>query len=423
MQEAFLHYIWKHKKFDVLNVQTTQYESLHINTVGQHNHNSGPDFFNAQIRIGEHLWAGNVEIHVNSSDWFVHNHEQDKAYDNVILHVVYNHDTNIFRADNSILPTLELKSYIPKAVLLNYQSLMHAKAKWINCENDFSSVDDFIVGNWLERLYFERLEEKSKLISQLLEKSHNNWEAVLFHMLAKNFGLNVNGEALLSMARSIDFSIVRKLHSKPEQMEALFFGQAGLLTEDCQAPYFLKLVSEYRFIKQKFNLTNEGVLPLKFFRLRPENFPTIRLSQLAMLYSEHHGLFAKIIETQDKNELYALFKTEASLFWKTHYTFQKTSKMLKKGLSKAFIDLLLINTVVPLKFAYAKAVGKTDSSLLLNLISDIAPEKNSIVSMYDTLRPIAKSALQTQALLQLKNNYCDKNRCLQCAIGHALIAK
>ncbi|WP_338731151.1 DUF2851 family protein [Mangrovimonas cancribranchiae] len=423
MQEAFLHYIWKHKKFDVLQAQTTQYESLTITSVGQHNHNSGPDFFNAQIRISEQLWAGNVEIHINSSDWFVHHHEQDKAYDNVILHVVYNHDTDIFRKDNSVLPTLELKNYISKDILSNYNNLLSTSEKWINCENEIALIEDFIIDNWLERLYFERLEDKTNVIQQLLETSNNDWEAVLFKLLAKNFGLKVNGEAFFSMSKSFDFSVVRKLSSKPDELEALFFGQSGLFNKVSEVPYFLELSSKYNFIKQKFGLSNESVLPLKFFRLRPKNFPTIRLSQLAMLYSIHQGLFFKLIEAKDKKSIYEIFKTGTLPFWETHYTFQKESKATQKNLSKSFIDLLIINTIIPLKFTYNQSVGKNNNEAILKLVSQIKPEKNQVITAFSKLRPMANSALQTQALLQLKNKYCNYNKCLQCAIGNTLIAK
>ncbi|MEZ4802195.1 MAG: DUF2851 family protein, partial [Gelidibacter sp.] len=223
MQEDFLHYVWKHKKFTTPSLLTTDGELVTLVKVGQHNHHSGPDFFNAQLGISGQLWAGNVEVHVKSSDWYVHNHETDTAYDNVILHVVYEHDTDIFRKDNSVIPTLELKNYISNELLLNYQVLFSKTDKWINCENDFAMVDDFVLSHWLENLYFERLERKAKTIETMLLFSKNDWEAVLFKLLAKNFGLKVNGEAFLSMANSFEFSILRKIQTKSEQIEALFF--------------------------------------------------------------------------------------------------------------------------------------------------------------------------------------------------------
>ncbi|MBE9491016.1 MAG: DUF2851 family protein [Bacteroidetes bacterium] len=422
MQEDFLHYLWKHKKIDVTNLKTTSGETVTIVSVGQHNHDSGPDFFAAQLKIDNQLWAGNVEIHVRASDWFVHNHENDKAYDNVILHVVWEYDTDIYRKNNSVIPTLELKELVLKEAIHNYQRLFSKTQKWINCDNDFASVDDFTIQNWLERLYFERLERKSLDIEKLLKASSNNWEEVLFKMLTKNFGLKVNGEAFLSISKSFNFSVVRKQQSKVINLEALFFGQAGLLDQDNQEVYYLELAKEYQFLKQKFNLTQHGVLPLQFFRLRPHNFPTIRLSQLAMLYYKQQNLFSKIMNTNSIEELYILFTVSASLFWENHFTFNKLSKQSKKVITKSFIDLLLINTIIPLKFSYAKYQGKVIDDEIIEIIQHITSEKNSIVEKFNSLKPMSTSALQSQALLQLKIEYCDKNKCLQCSIGNAIIS-
>ena len=422
MQEDFLHYLWKHKKLDVLNLVTTNFESVEILSVGQHNQNSGPDFFNAKLRIADQLWAGNVEIHLKSSDWFIHNHETDKAYDNVILHIVWEHDTDVFRKDNSKLPTLVLKDFVAETAIMNYKNLTNNSKKWINCESDFGEVDDFIIQNWLERLYLERLEKKSVVIEELLKKSNNNWEAVLFKLLAKNFGLNVNGDAFFSLANSIDFSIIRKLHSNEKQLEALLFGQADLLNDTIEEPYYSYLQKEYAFLKQKFEITNQGVLPFKFFRLRPMNFPTIRISQLAMLYHVHHNFFSELINLNSLKEFHQLFSITTSEFWNSHYTFNKSSKFSKKTISKSFIDLLLINTIIPIKYCYEKYNGKDNHENILNLIQGIKPEKNNIVDKFESLKPVSNSALQSQALLELKSTYCDKNKCLQCAIGNTVLS-
>ena len=428
MQEDFLHYIWKYKKFQFNNLKTTKGKPIVINSIGQHNQNTGPDFFNAQIKIDEQLWAGNVEIHVKSSDWFLHNHETDKNYDNVILHVVWEDDTEIFRKDNSVIPTLQLKELVEKDVLNNYEKLFSTpiaigKNKWINCEQDFANIDSFVLNNWLERLYFERLERKAKTIEQLLKDSKNNWEAVLFNMLAKSFGLKVNGDSFLSLAKSIDFSIIRKTQSNQQTLEALLFGQASLLDDDIEDAYFLSLKHEYHFLKQKFNLKNDSILPLQFFRLRPLNFPTIRLSQLASLYHEHQNLFSKIIETNKIDDFYELLKVPSSNFWKNHYTFQKTSKSTSKVISKSFIDLLLINTILPIKFCYAKQKGETIDVTIIEITNAIASEKNSIISAFNNLKKVSKSALQSQAFIQLKTEYCNKNKCLQCTIGNSILNK
>ena len=422
MQEDFLHYVWKHKAFINSSLKTTNGEDIVVKQIGQHNYNAGPDFFNAQLSIDSQLWAGNVEIHIKSSDWYVHSHETDKAYDNVILHVVWEHDTEIFRKDNSQIPTLELKHYVDEALLGNYQRLIQSKS-WINCESDFSEVDYFLLNNWLERLFIERLERKSKDISKLLQQSNNDWEAVLFKMLLKNFGLKINSESFFSLANSVDYSIIRKLQNNVLEMEALLFGQAGLLEDDIQDIYYLDLKQRFQFLKKKFKLNNKGVLPVQFFRLRPPNFPTIRLSQFSNLYTSEHQLFSKIMQINTPDELYKLFKKGVTEFWMSHYTFSRTSKASKKQLTKSFVDLLIINTIIPLKFSYAKVQGRTIDDDLFKLIKQLKIENNSIVKKFLELKPMEKSALNSQALLQLKTEYCDKNKCLHCAIGNHLIVK
>ena len=252
MNEEFLHYLWKYKKFELSGLKTTQNEELVLQQVGMHNTNqSGPDFFDSRLIINDQKWAGNVEIHIKSSDWYVHNHENDPNYDNVILHVVWEDDVEIFRKDNTPIPTLQLRDYINQNLLSRYQNTLKKDThRWITCEKELPEVPKFITSRWLDRLYVERLEQKSDLISGLLTASSNDWEAVLFRMLAKNFGLKVNGEAFLSMANSIDFSIIRKSQDTLIRLEALLFGQAGLLLNSTQNDYVIKLQSEYSFFKK-----------------------------------------------------------------------------------------------------------------------------------------------------------------------------
>lgn len=392
MQEDFLHFVWKHKRFDSRHLKTTTDLPISIIHLGQHNLNSGPDFFNAQLSIDGQHWAGNVEIHLNSSDWYLHGHEKDKAYDNVILHVVWEHDVEVHRQNNTPIPTLELKHYLDEHVLENYKNLFRSK-KWINCEDSFSTLDSFTISSWLERLYIERLEAKTNTIEELLKTSKNDWEAVLFKLLCKNFGLNVNGQSFLSLASSFDFSIIRKIGSNVQRLEALLFGQANLLHEDIEEPYFKGLKDEYLFLKQKFQLDNSGVLPFQFFRLRPPNFPTIRISQLANLYTKQSSLFSKVIALNRKEEFYDLFAANVSQYWETHYTFSTSSKSSKKKLTKAFIDLILINTILPLKFAYQKFNGEVKDDLLFELINSIDIEKSSVVNKFLSLNDFERTAL------------------------------
>ncbi|WP_282068875.1 DUF2851 family protein [Olleya namhaensis] len=423
MQEDFLHYLWKLKKFETSNLQTTKGELVSVKHVGTHNHHTGPDFFNGQIHIDNQLWAGNIEIHIKSSDWFVHNHEVDPNYDNVILHVVWEHDTEVFRKDNSQIPTIELQNYVSQTALTNYHKLFSTQQTWINCEHTITEVNPFIVNNWLERLYFERLERKAKTIESILETSNNDWEAVMFKLLAKNFGLKVNGDPFFSLVNSFDFTVVRKQQSSLLSLEALFYGQASLLDKEVEDIYHLGLQKEYTFLKQKFKLDNSSVSPLQFFRLRPPNFPTIRLSQLANLYHLHQNLFSKVIASENLEAIYKMFSVSTSPFWESHYTFEKVSKTRKKQITKSFIDLLLINTIIPLKFCYAKQQGKSIEEEIVSFMQQLNPEQNGIVDKFKSLEVSVTSALESQAVIQLKNNYCDANQCLKCAIGNTILTQ
>lgn len=421
MKENLLHFIWKLQLFTSKKLQSEAHENIHVVAAGLQNFNSGPDFFNSKVEINGQLWAGNVEIHVKSSDWYVHNHETDANYDSVILHVVWEHDVEVFRKTNTAIPTLELKKYISKDVLHNYEKLFSKNKKWINCETEIATINSFTVSNLLQRLYFERLEQKSVKITNALTATNNNWEAVLFMLLAQNFGLKINAEAFMNFATSFDFSIVRKVSNNKLQLEALFFGQAGLLSENVESAYFEELKKEYDFLKLKFKLKPISVGQVHFFRLRPNNFPTIRLSQLASLYQFHQNLFSKIMEAKSINNYYDLFDVGVSEFWKTHYTFETESKKSSKKITKSFVDLLLINTIIPLKFAYLKSLSKTDFSSLLLLMEEIKPEKNSIISKFNEFKVKSNTAFETQALLQLKNEYCSKQLCLQCEIGKEVL--
>ncbi|UQD54909.1 DUF2851 family protein [Flavobacterium sp. K5-23] len=420
MKEDFLHYLWKFKKFDTLNLKTSNKEEISIVNVGQYLELAGPDFFNAQITIGDQKWAGNVEIHLKSSDWYVHHHEKDPAYENVILHVVWEHDIEIFRKNNSEIAVLELKSYVDIETLTNYQSLMSPKS-WIFCEKLIGSVNDFTLKNWQERLFFERLERKSKSIFELLEQTNNDWEAVLFCLLAKNFGLNTNGESFYEIAKSIPFSIIRKESFEQENLEALLFGNSGLLDLDKEDNYFKDLKFRYFYLLHKHKMEKKHFEPLQFFKHRPDNFPTIRLSQLAGLYHIQLNLFSKINTLNSVKSIYELFRVSASLYWQNHYNFDKESPKKSKKLTKSFVDLIIINTIIPLQFAYAKSQGKDCSENLILLLNEIAPEKNSIIDKFNSFNVKAKNAFDTQSLLQLKTEYCLKSKCLECGIGIELL--
>ncbi|CAM1342917.1 DUF2851 family protein [Tenacibaculum amylolyticum] len=421
MKEKFIHYLWQYKLLDLENLITTTGENVIVFNSGTYNKNSGPDFLNASVQINNQLWYGNIEIHLKSSDWYAHHHEKDVNYDAVILHVVYENDVEIFMSNNKTLPTLELKGKIDKKLLQNYQKLFSKELRWISCEKQLKDVDAFIMNNWLERLFFERLEKKSKQIQELLTKANYDYEAVLFQLLVKNFGLKVNNEAFLKLAQSFNFSILRKVRFKEEVLHALLFGQGGFLEENIENEYYKKLQREYQFLQRKYDLQPLANHNFQFFRMRPHNFPTIRIAQLGALYHKHQNLFSKVLTTESSEDFYKLFEVKLPTFWKNHYTFAKESKSSHKRLTRSFIELIIINTIIPLKFLYFKNRGVFRDELFLNLMKEIVPEKNSVISKFIDKGITVDNAYHTQALLQLKNTYCNDKRCLDCAIGAHLI--
>jgi len=420
MKEDFLHYVWKFRKFDYSDLQTSNNQSILVIHPGQYLKLAGPDFFNAQLVIGTQKWAGNIEIHIKSSDWYLHQHEKDPTYENVILHVVWEHDAEIFRSDNTTIPVLEIKRYISKETLSNYESLIFPKS-WIYCERQLASIDFFILGNWLERLFFERLENKSHTIISLLQQTGNDWEAVLFCLMAKNFGLNTNGDAFLKIALGIPFSVIRKENFELENIEALLFGQSGLLDGEKEDQYFKQLRKQFDYLSYKYQLEQAALEPLQFFKHRPDNFPTIRLSQLANLYSGRQNLFSNIVHSDDVRKLYEILKISVSPYWQTHYQFDRESPKKTKMLSVAFADLIIINTILPIRFAYAKSLGKEISEDSVEMLRHISAEKNAVIEKFSQFGIKAKNAFESQALLQLKSAYCDHSKCLDCAIGNLLL--
>ena len=398
---------------------TTNNQVVKVISVGEHNQLAGPDFFNATLTIDGQKWAGTVEIHLKSSDWFVHGHETDANYDNVILHVVWEDNIDVFYNDGTAIPCLPLKDKVDLALLATYQRLMTQKP-FVNCQEQAANIDDFVWFNWMQRLFVERLEQKSALIFQLLKDYNNDWEKVLFCLLMKNFGLNHNGEVFLDIAKKIDFSVFRKVSQHSMHLESLLLGMAGLLNEETDT-YCLQLFKEFQFQKAKFKLSNQGLRAPNFYGLRPNNFPTIRLSQLAQLYAKQQSLFQQVISCNDLETLHQLFNTATSEYWQTHYVFGKVGKKSIKKLSKSFIQLLVINTIVPIKFCHAKYLGKDNDKALFDLMEQLPAESNSLVTKFKQMGVKCTNALESQAIIQLHAKYCSKNQCLKCAIGNKLL--
>ncbi|POR27597.1 hypothetical protein BWK58_04255 [Flavobacterium columnare] len=416
MKEEFLHYVWNNKKFSLQCLTTAQGENLQILHSGFQLNQSGPDFFNVQLIIDNQKWAGNVEIHLKSSDWYHHNHQLNSRYDNCILHVVWEHDISVFRKDNTEIPVLVLQDYVSKELVDQYEKLI-VKKRWINCQEKLKDIPEFIISSWIQRLYFERLEQKDQYIQVLLKDTKHDWEAVFFIILAKNFGLNINGDAFFNLARAIPFSVLRKESFDVMYLEALFFGSAGLLPLEPQENYAKDLIDLYHYIKLKYSLTSNYIQHFEFFRLRPDNFPTIRIAQLAMLYHIQKKLFSLIIQATTIEEFYKIFSVGVSEYWGSHYNFEKKSKYKEKKLSKSFIELLIINAILPIRFAYEKYNYNSQNDLNLTLVENIKPEKNVIIEYFKFYGLKPKGAMETQGMIQLKKNYCDNKRCLECAIG------
>lgn len=423
MKEDFLHYVWQYSLFNFKNCKTLENETVSILFSGNYNTNFGPDFLYSQLNIDNQTWVGNVEIHLKSSDWYAHQHETDENYDAVILHVVYEHDTVVYMKNNKPLPTLVLKGLIDEKIYEEYKKLLNQKTHWIACERQLPRVNSFLWKSWMEQLYFERLGQKAALIKELLVKSNNDFEAVLFQLLSKNFGLKVNGEAFLNLATSLDFSIVRKERFNEEKLSALLFGQASFLEKEFDNKYYKSLQEEYKYLRHKYSLLATDNRQFQFFRMRPNNFPTIRIAQMVALFCKHSNLFSKIMAVSNIKDFYTLFSVEVNDFWKEHYTFETTSKKTAKKLTKSFINLLIINTIVPLKFVYLQSVGKPFNNEILSIMHQLKPEKNTIISRFAELNIVAQNAFESQALLQLKNEYCTPKYCLKCAVGNSLLQK
>jgi len=420
MKEEFLQFIWEHGLFNRTNLKTVDGKLLEIISTGRPNTDSGPDFFNARIRIEDTIWAGNIEIHQKSSHWYQHKHDIDGAYDNVVLHVVELYDKPV-QVKNHELPTLEI-SY-PPSILENFEQLLKSE-RWIACEDRLAEVDPFVLRFWFSSLMIERLQSKTNDILAILEQNKNNWNETFYQLLARNFGMKTNAVPFELLAKSLPLNILSKHKNDLFQIEALLFGQSGLLNETLLGDdYFLSLRKEYSYLYKKYGLSGIESHLWKFMRLRPINFPTIRIAQLAKLIHHSSALFSRILETEDPEELRKLFDVSASEYWDTHYRFNKTSdENRKKTLGETAFNNLLINTIAPLLFVYGdQHLNQAMKDRALLLLEKTAPESNQIIRKWSELGIDSRSAFETQALIQLKNSYCEIKKCLHCQLGAKII--
>ncbi len=419
MSEELIYYIWQHRLFDHGALLTREGEAIEIMMPGQRNNDAGPDFTNARIRIGDTLWAGNVEIHQKSSDWLYHKHQYDPSFANIILHVVYEDD----KAGVTGSPTLELKGRIQESLLSRYHYLLN-NTQWIPCEKMLRDVDEFTFTLCLERMVIERLEQKTLAIEALLTRSVNSWEETMYQLTARGFGLKVNREPFELLACSLPLNIIAKQKLDLGSIEALLFGQAGMLNDQPLDEYQAKLQREYRYLQHKYQLRPIQSHSWKFMRLRPPSFPTVRLAQFAMLLHRSVHLFSKVLEIKGLDDIEELFKVSTSEYWETHYTFGKESPRKVKELGSETLHLLVINTIAPILFTYARHKGDMDlQDRALEWLEQIKAEQNEITKHWADLGRKSKSAYESQALIQLKNEHCDHKKCLNCAIGNNLLRK
>jgi hypothetical protein len=414
MTEKLLQYLWNYKVFKHFDFKDIEGNSVEIISFGKWNTNAGPDFLDAKIKIKGLIIAGNIELH---SDWIFHNHSQDPNYQNIILHVVYQNDAEIDDLIRKNVPTLELKDHIDTNILWKYEKLITG-TQFIPCESIFNP--NKIPVNFHETNVLKKLNEKSQELEKSLELYKNNFEAVLFHSLAYSFGLKVNAYIFIQIAESIDFSIINKIRQNESQLEALFFGISGWL-DDPKDEQMVIWKREFEFIRKKFNIPDLKLYP-KFLRLRPPNFPTIRLSQLADLYFKHQNLFSKIIKADTADELYGVFAPiKASEYWDCHFNFGTASKFQPKRLSKDFIELVILNTVLPLKYTYHKYQNEETADEILELYKNTAAEKNSITAEWKKMGVNIKNALESQSLIYHYKTSCEEKNCLNCSIGFKLL--
>ena len=415
MREEFLYYLWENRLTDN-NLQTTEGEQIVVVATGYRNTNSGPDFLESKIQIGDKLWAGHVEIHVKSSDWSRHRHQTDKAYQNVILHVVYEND-----AKANDIPTLELKGHFNEDLFAQYQKLVSSKT-WIPCEKRIAQVPVFTRLSWLDRMAVERLENKSDTVTKILEANQFDWEDALYKLFMRYFGLKVNNEAFEYLANILPFKTLLKHSDNLLQVEAMLMGCAGFLESDFSEEYPLLLKREFAVMKAKFNLISMPAERWKFMRMRPSNFPTIRLAQMAQLIHKNGCLFSKIKAAKTTATVKALFEVAASAYWETHWRLDVISEPKTKHLGNTSTDVLIINAVVPLMFSYGK-LHKDESACetAIQFLEETKAEDNAIIRHYAQCSITANNAMQTQALLHLHNHYCKQKRCLECRIGTVLL--
>ena len=428
MNESFILFVWRHQYFDKSELSTCQGENLLILSAGHGNTDSGPDFMNAKVRIGNIIWYGHVEVHLKSSDWLAHRHHRNEAYDNVILHVVWENDKPITRTDLSEIPTLELRQRTDLKLLDKYISLVNTGNPAIQpaCHETLRFTPEVIYLSMLETTLITRLQKKARDILKILAQCNGDWEETTFRILCQNFGFKLNADAFMELGKSIPFKILKKHAGNLFQIEALLFGQAGMLEADYKDQYARELQKEYSFLSVKYNLTPHRLNPViwRFLRTRPANFPTIRIAQLAKFISSVPYIFSLFSETESSEHLMNILNASPSEYWQKHYTFDKLRSGSGAKVGKESINNILINTVVPI--IAAVAVERDNEALMdraIAFLEKIPGENNRITKMWNHAGLKLDHAGDTQAAIELFNSYCSNRLCLHCRIGLCIINK
>ena len=419
--EQLLHYVWKHKICPLKELKTTTGQQVEVIDTGLANTDAGPDFFNAKLKLDGVLWIGNIEIHERSSDWFKHGHHADAGYNSVILHIASEIDTEISRSNGERIPQIQL--ICPEAVRTNYKELLETDS-YPPCYRIIPSLPPFTAHSWMTALQMERFEQKATLLNERLKRCQGNWEDAFFITLARNFGFGLNGDAFETWAHRLPFRAVDKHRNDLFQIEAIFFGQAGILEDSDGDGYYLRLKKEYTYLQHKFGLIPMDASLWRFLRLRPANFPHIRIAQLACLYHRAYGLLSRIMETETLQGVRDILKGGTSEYWLTHYTFGGSSPSRPKTLSNTSLDLLIINTVVTFLYAYGLHKGnRVLCARAGSFLEELKAENNYITRMWEQCGMKASNAADSQALIQLKKEYCDKKKCLYCRIGYEYLKR
>lgn len=422
MNESFLHYLWQYQYFDKTELLTTSGETVQVFNAGSRNPDAGPDFLEARLQVGGLQWIGSVEIHIDASGWYLHEHDRDESYDSVVLHVVWHNDSPVFRRDGSPMPTLEIAQRVDANLLVRFRELSNSIEE-IPCSPSLPHVKPIVILNTLDRMLTQRLEERGRFVKEFLTRNRGDWEETTYQLLARNFGFRLNADPFLQLARALPLKTLMKHRDHPEQLEAMLFGVAGFLDDDHEDAYYRLLQREFNLLRQKYRLDHKAMnkTQWKFLRLRPANFPTLRIAQFAAFFARHSTLLPLFLAA-DGEEIQQAFRCNPSPYWNEHYNFRRKSTKKEATMGDDSVANLIVNTVVPVLAAYA--LSRDDQRLMekaIRILHQMPAESNRVIKKWNTHQIACADAFDSQALLELYNNFCTRHRCLDCNIGASLV--